>query len=288
MSDVANSLLNEDLTPGKAVQISEYITRIVADNGSVMTGAGTNSYLIGKEKLALIDPGPISENHCKQIIAAAQGREISHILLTHTHSDHSPGTPMLQQMTKAKVALFPEPAGKPFNDKPVTADNPLRHEDVLKDFSPAIQAIHTPGHASNHLCFYLAQEKVLFTGDHLMNGSTVVIASPDGNMTHYLDSLALLKRYDIDWLAPGHGVVMDKPFEVVDHTIAHRLKREQKVLQAVEQLQQANIDEVLKLAYADTPSFLHGLAKMSLLAHLEKLQREQKIHCDNTLWKSLS
>lgn len=278
--------MSDDLTPGLAVQLSETLVRIVADNGSVMTGAGTNSYLIGKGSLALVDPGPISESHCQAILNAAHARgKIDYILLTHTHSDHSPGVVALQKATGAQLALYPEPSGEPFHDVPVKADHPLRHQDFLKNFEPALQAIHTPGHASNHLCFYLPHEKVLMTGDHLMNGSTVVIASPDGNMSDYLDSLALLKTFAIDYLAPGHGTVMNNPLAVVEHTIAHRLAREHKVLTALKNIVAGNIEQVLVEAYADTPKFLHGLAKMSLLAHLEKLERDGKVSCNADTWK---
>jgi hydroxyacylglutathione hydrolase len=278
--------MSDNLTPGEAVELSENIVRIVADNGSVMTGSGTNSFLIGKGNLTLIDPGPLSENHCQAILNAAKGRgTIANIILTHTHSDHSPGINAVQKATDAKVALFPEASGEPFHDVPVKADQGLRHEDFLDNFEPKIQAIHTPGHASNHLCFYLPDEKVLFTGDHLMNGSTVVIASPDGNMNAYLNSLELLKSYDIDYLAPGHGAVMDNPNAIVDHTIAHRLGREKKVLLALEKVNKGTIEQVLKEAYADTPEFLHGLARMSLTAHLEKLESDGKVNYSNKLWQ---
>jgi len=280
-----SKIMNIDLSIGKAVELSDNVIRIVADNGNVMTGPGTNSYLIGQQSLALIDPGPVSLKHCQAILEAASLRgQIDYILLTHTHSDHSPGLDALLAETKAKVALFPEPSGEPFADIPVTADIPLRHLDRLPDFLPTVQAIHTPGHASNHLCFYLPSEKMLFTGDHLMNGSTVVIASPDGNMSQYLDSLRLLKTLDIEFLCPGHGSVMDKPFLVVDKTIAHRLAREQKVLAALTELKSADTDEVLLKAYADTPIFLHGLAKLSLTAHLEKLQGEGMVDKQERLW----
>ena len=289
MSDaIYKKIMNPDLSTGQAIELSENVVRIVADNGNVMTGPGTNSYLIGQQSLALIDPGPVSLKHCQAILDAASLRgKIDYILLTHTHSDHSPGLNDLLEKTGAQVALFPEPSGEPFADIPVTADIPLRHLDRLPDFLPNIQAIHTPGHASNHLCFYLPLEKMLFTGDHLMNGSTVVIASPDGNMTEYLDSLRLLKTLDIEFLCPGHGSVMDKPFLVVDKTIAHRLAREQKVLDAVKELQTADTDAVLVKAYADTPIYLHGLAKLSLTAHLEKLQREGLIEQQQNHWMTL-
>jgi glyoxylase-like metal-dependent hydrolase (beta-lactamase superfamily II) len=294
MESIMNShyqrMMSQDLTAGLAVELSESLVRIVADNGSVMTGAGTNSYLLGKGSLALIDPGPVSEKHCQALLKAAETRgKIDYIVLTHTHSDHSPGVVDLQKKTGAKLALYPEPSGEPFRDIPVIADQGLRHKDFLqshsKKFEPAIQAIHTPGHASNHLCFYLPQEKVLITGDHLMNGSTVVIASPDGNMTQYIESLELLKSLDIDYLAPGHGTVMDKPLAVVQHTIAHRLGREAKVLKALSNIVKGDIEQILLEAYADTPSFLHGLAKMSLRAHLEKLEREGKVRSSHKFWE---
>ena len=285
--DFHNKIMNTDLTMGKAVVLSENVIRIVADNGSTMTGPGTNSYLIGQESLVLVDAGPVSMGHCQAILNAASLRgRIDYVLLTHTHSDHSPGINMLLEKTAAKVALFPEPSGEPFHDIPVKADIPLRHRDILNGFKPEIQAIHTPGHASNHLCFYLPQEKLLFTGDHLMNGSTVVIASPDGNMSDYLDSLKLLKDWDIDYLCPGHGSVMDKPMDVVDHTVAHRLGREQKVLKAVQELERGYLDAVLLKAYADTPVFLPGLARLSLTAHLEKLERDDIIARQENDWIS--
>ncbi len=278
-------ILSDDLSPGDAIELNEQLVRIVADNGSVMTGSGTNSYLIGRDSLTLVDPGPKSVAHCQAILDAAAPRgQIDYIVLTHTHGDHSPGVEAIKEATGAKVALYPEPSGEPFQDKPVHADQAMKHEDYLEGFEPKLQAIHTPGHASNHLCFYLPEQKVLFTGDHIMNGSTVVIASPDGNMTEYLDSLALLKNYDIDYLAPGHGAVMDKPIEVADSIIAHRLGREKKVLDAVQELGRGDIDQVLVRAYADTPEFLHGLAKMSLRAHLEKLDRDGKVDTDAEYW----
>ncbi len=283
--------MTDNLNPGEAIRLSPNVVRVVADNGSVMTGSGTNSYLLGKEALVLIDPGPISEKHGQALLAAAEKfGEIKCVLLTHTHSDHSPGLDYLQKQLKLDVALFPEPSGEPFRDKAVKADIPLRHADTVQLHAnePVIEAVHTPGHASNHLCFYLQEEKLLFTGDHLMNGSTVVIASPDGNMSDYLDSLELLKKYEIDYLCPGHGTVMDKPFEVVDKTIAHRLGREQKVLHALEKIVSGKLEEVLLEAYADTPSFLHGLAKMSLTAHLEKLEREGKALIEQGVWKKIN
>jgi glyoxylase-like metal-dependent hydrolase (beta-lactamase superfamily II) len=275
------------LKAGEAVQLSENIVRVVADNGSVMTGPGTNSYLIGNESLTLIDPGPASEKHIDALLEAAKPRgKIDYILLTHTHGDHSPGVVLLKEKTRAQVALYPEPSGEPFHDVPVEADIPLRHKDKLQlNDGLSIEAVHTPGHASNHLCFYLEKEKALFTGDHLMNGSTVVIASPDGNMTEYLESLELLKKYSLEYLCPGHGSVMDKPFDVVDHTIKHRLGREKKVLNALGELQEGDLEAVLKKAYDDTPEFLHKLASMSLAAHLEKLERENKASFENNLWK---
>lgn len=288
MSKVDDQMLHTSLESGQIIELSKNILRVVADNGNAMTGPGTNTYILGNGHLAVIDPGPVSSGHLDAILKAASTRgEIKYILLTHTHSDHSPGCVALQEKTGAKLALYPYPSGKPFSDIPVPADIPLSHNDFLPDFNVDVQAVHTPGHASNHLCFYLPEEKAFFTGDHLMNGSTVVIGSPDGNMSEYLDSLALLKTYDIAYLCPGHGLVMEEMEKIVDHTIAHRLKREGKVLSAVKQGGTSSIDQVLKIAYEDTPAFLHGLAKMSLLAHLEKLARDGKVIANNNDWSCL-
>lgn len=266
-----------ELNPGVPVWLSPRVLRVTADNGSVMTGPGTNAYFIGapgSDDWALLDPGPDHADHVKALLAAAPGR-ITRVLVTHTHKDHSPAAAAIVAATGAptygRVAEHPEWQDTDFQPTHVLGDG-----DVLKlGEGVTLRAIHTPGHASNHLCYLLEEEKLLFTGDHLMQGSTVVINPPDGDMMVYLASLEKLLAEDLDWLAPGHGFLIDEPHAVVRRTIAHRLGREAKVLAALQSLAAAApVDEEALLAqvYADTPKHLHGVALRSLRAHLLKLR----------------
>jgi glyoxylase-like metal-dependent hydrolase (beta-lactamase superfamily II) len=150
--------------------------------------------------------------------------------------------------------------------------------------STTLQVVHTPGHASNHLCYLLVEERTLFTGDHVMQGSTVVINPPDGDMAAYLKALHALLDLDLDWLAPGHGFLVAQPHQVIRALICHRLGREEKVVQALRSLQPAPVEALVPLAYADTPAHLHRLATRSLLAHLGKLAQEERAACADGLW----
>lgn len=264
-----------ELVPGRPVWLSPRVLRITANNGSVMTGPGTNSYFIGapgSDDWALLDPGPADADHITALKVAAPGK-VTRILVTHTHKDHSPAAAALAAHfgapTFGQVATHPE-----WQDTDFQPTQVLRDGDVLKlGDGVTLHAIHTPGHASNHLCYLLAEEKLLFTGDHLMQGSTVVINPPDGDMAVYLASLEKLLAHELDWLAPGHGFLIDAPHAVVRKTIAHRLGREAKVLAALTTAPQAEA-ALLASVYADTPVALHGVALRSLRAHLLKLQAD--------------
>ncbi len=274
-----------DLVPGRAVRLSPRIVRITADNGSVMTGPGTNSYFVGEAggPCALIDPGPDDAAHVQALLTAAPG-PITRILVTHTHKDHSPAAQAMKAATRApllgRVADFPE-----WQDAAFKPDTPLKHGDRI-DLGPGttLRVVHTPGHASNHLCYLLEQEKLLFTGDHLMQGSTVVINPPDGDMQAYLRSLRLLLDEDLEWLAPGHGFLIDRPHDVVHKTIAHRLQREAKVVAAIERVGGGDIDALLPLVYADVSSRLHAVAARSLRAHLLKLRADGRASEADGVW----
>ncbi|MBI3370070.1 MAG: MBL fold metallo-hydrolase, partial [Burkholderiales bacterium] len=268
--------VNPELTPGEPVWLSERVRRVTANNGSMMTGPGTNSYFIGAGdrvdgEWALLDPGPDDAAHVQALLAAAPGR-VTRILVTHTHKDHSPAAAAIHAATGAprygRVADHPE-----WQDTAFAPEHRLHDGDrlVLAD-GITLRVIHTPGHASNHLCYLLEEEKLLFTGDHLMQGSTVVINPPDGSMAIYLASLRRLLDEDLDWLAPGHGFLIDQPHTVVRKTIAHRLAREAKVQAALKGLQPAVDEALLPAAYADTPPKLHAMALRSLRAHLLKLR----------------
>lgn len=261
-----------ELVPGRPVWLSPQVQRVTADNGSMMTGPGTNSYFIGTpgaDDWALLDPGPADAGHIAALKAAAPGK-VTRILVTHTHKDHSPAAAALAghfgAATYGQVAAHPE-----WQDTDFRPDHVLRDGDtVALAGGLTLRAVHTPGHASNHLCYLLAAERLLFTGDHLMQGSTVVINPPDGDMAVYLASLEKLLALEIDWLAPGHGFLIDQPQAVVKKTIAHRLGREAKVLAALTAAPQAEA-ALLATVYADTPPALHAVALRSLRAHLLKL-----------------
>ncbi len=281
-----------ELVPGKPVWLSPRVLRVTADNGSMMTGPGTNAYFIGapgSDDWALLDPGPGDAAHVQALLAAAPGR-ITRILVTHTHKDHSPAAVAMREATGAptmgRVADYPEWQDTDFQPQQVLADGdrlPLGEGVTLR-------VIHTPGHASNHLCYLLEEEKLLFTGDHLMQGSTVVINPPDGDMSVYIASLRRLLDEDLEWLAPGHGFLIDQPHTVVNKTIAHRLGREAKVLAALQAQAGPTSEAVLVAAvYADTPKALHAMALRSLRAHLLKLREDGRAAGDaGSAWQAVA
>jgi glyoxylase-like metal-dependent hydrolase (beta-lactamase superfamily II)/8-oxo-dGTP pyrophosphatase MutT (NUDIX family) len=263
-----------ELVPDRAVRLSERVIRVTADNGSIMTGPGTNTYLIGGEGAegwAVIDPGPALEAHVEAIVAAAPG-PIDRIFVTHTHNDHSPATVALSARTGATVhGLLPRYSQ--WQDATFAADVTLHGgERIALSEGTHLRVIHTPGHASNHLCYLLEEEKTLFTGDHVMQASTVVINPPDGDMAAYVASLRALTELDLDWLAPGHGFLMAGPRAAMEAIVAHRLKREAKVVAALRASGPASVDELLPVVYADVPIKLHAMALRSLTAHLLKLR----------------
>ena len=265
-----------DIVPDRAVRLSARVIRVSADNGSAMTGPGTNTYLVGgpdATRWSVIDPGPAIAAHVDAIVAAAPG-PIDRILVTHTHKDHSPATLMLQERTKATVFGL-APRHREWQDDTFAADITLHGgERIAVGPSTHLTVIHTPGHASNHLCYLLEEERTLFTGDHLMQMSTVVINPPDGDMAAYLASLRSLLALDLDWLAPGHGFLMAEPKKAIEAVIAHRLRREQKVVDALAELGPAPIERLLARVYADVPERMHPVATRSLTAHLLKLRDE--------------
>ena len=262
-----------ELAPGVPKRLDRYVTRIIAPNPGVMTGPGTNTYLVGQGDLAVIDPGPAVASHVEKIIEEGKGR-IRWILCTHTHMDHSPAALALKAATGAQVLGRPAPEGQG-QDATFKPDFALESGQrvQLGEMSGAIglRAIHTPGHASNHLCYLLEETKMLFTGDHVMQGSTVVINPPDGDMRAYLHSLEKLLGEDLAIIAPGHGYLIGAPHKEVRRLIAHRLGRERKVMRALQQLGEASVDELLPVVYDDVPVRIHRIAARSLTAHLDKL-----------------
>ena len=255
-------------------ELSPLVRRITAGNSSVFTGPGTNTYLVGTEEITVIDPGPAMPEHIENI-AKACGDDIKQILVTHTHPDHSPGAKLLHQRTAAPV-MGMYALHKQTQDKTFKANKVLEDGDEIREIEYTLKAIHTPGHASNHLCYLLEEEKMIFTGDHIMEGSTVVIGPPDGNMKQYIESLEKLKQFDISMIAPGHGNLMKDPKSVVDWIVSHRMFREKKVVDALTEFSKANLDQLVEKVYDDVDERLHGIARASLLAHLNKLIEEDK------------
>ncbi|MDQ6627121.1 MAG: MBL fold metallo-hydrolase [Pseudomonadota bacterium] len=263
-----------ELVPGRAVRLSERLIRVTAGNGSMMTGPGTNTYLVGgpgSDDWAVIDPGPAIETHVDAVLAAAPG-PIRRIFVTHTHTDHSPATVLMQQRTGATVHGLVA-VHREWQDASFVPDVTLHGgEHISIGQATTLRVIHTPGHASNHLCYLLEEERTLFTGDHVMQASTVVINPPDGDMRAYIESLRSLLDLDLEWLAPGHGFLMPHPREAMAKIIAHRLAREAKVVAALRGMGPASAQTLLPAVYADVPAKLQPMALRSLTAHLLKLR----------------
>lgn len=275
-----------EIIPGVPRWLSPRVRRLTATNPGVMTGPGTNTYLVdGGDGLVVIDPGPFLDTHIKAIVSEAGAAPVRAILVTHTHRDHSPGAQSLRERTGAPVLGMPSPEDDS-HDRTFVPDRVPRHGECLNFGGATLRAIHTPGHASNHLCYLLEEENLLFSGDHIMQGSTVVISPPDGRMGDYLKSLAMLHGESITHIAPGHGFLMGDPGAVIDRIIDHRLRREAKVAQAVRRFGPATEETLLASVYDDVPAALHNVARRSLLAHLIKLCDEGAIRGGDG-WRSV-
>ncbi len=252
--------------------IASGVRRLVAPNPSMMTGPGTNTYLLGNDAVAVLDPGPAKPKHIQNIIEKST-TSIRWILVTHTHPDHSPGVRALAAATGAEVLGMPAPTGA-HQDKTFAATRVLGDGDVLETNEFRLRAVHTPGHASNHLCYLHEEHNLLFTGDHVIDGSTVVIDPPDGNMRHYLESLQRCRALNVAALAPGHGEVINDPQRAIDWIIDHRLQREAKVRAAMQAYPDLSTHELVPHVYKDIDPKLYAWAERSLLAHVLKLQEE--------------
>jgi glyoxylase-like metal-dependent hydrolase (beta-lactamase superfamily II)/8-oxo-dGTP pyrophosphatase MutT (NUDIX family) len=263
-----------DLAAGVPKRLDRWVTRLIAPNPGMMTGPGTNTYLVGENELAVIDPGPDVVSHLEKI---REFKNIRWILCTHTHMDHSPGAAGLKAATGAQLLGRLPPEGQDASFKP---DFVLENGQRLDLGGLSLRAIHTPGHASNHLCYLLEQTRMLFTGDHVMQGSTVVINPPDGDMRAYLQSLEKLLDEDLAVLAPGHGYLIGAPHKEIRRLIAHRMAREKKVVSSLKNLEMASLEELLPLVYDDVPPRIHRWAARSLSAHLDKLVAEERARAD--------
>ena len=258
------------LVPDVPVALGKLVRRVLCANPGVMTGPGTNTYLVGIDEVAVIDPGPADDQHLDAVAAAGSGR-IEWILCTHTHPDHSPGAAGLKERTGAQVLAFANRDG-------LVCDRHLTDGDTVEGTEFTLRAVHTPGHASNHLCFLLERDRMLFSGDHVMDGSTVVITPPDGDMGAYLAALERLAawRPSLRSIAPAHGHVIEDPAAKLEDYLTHRRDREAQVASALRDAgpDGAGTEGLVEAIYTDVDPALYPVARFSVWAHLRKLAGE--------------
>lgn len=260
-----------DMTPEVPSALSPLVRRIVAANPSHMTGPGTNTYLVGIDEVAVIDPGPDIAKHVSAIVGASMRERVRWVLLTHTHPDHSPATTALVKATGAEVLAFSK------REPNLKVDRTVTDGDTIDGTEFRLEVLHTPGHAPNHLCFYLDEERILFTGDTILDGMySVVSPKSGGDMAQYIATLQRLRKMRLSKIAPGHGDVIEEPRARSDEYLQHRLAREKQILAILKQ-GPAKIREIVATLYPDTPEPLLDVAAQQVHAHLLKLRAEGKV-----------
>lgn len=267
---------------GRCVEVAPGIRRVVARNPSKYTAWGTGTYVVGRGDVAVIDPGPADESHLEALLGTLAGETVTHILITHTHGDHSPGSALLRERTGARTYGFgPHPLdadteGEEHGDRDFVPDVRVGSGDVIEGADFTFECVHTPGHISNHLCFAERRRRVMFTGDHVMGWSTSVISPPDGDMADYLASLRLLLDRDEEVLYPTHGPPIEDPVAYVGSLIEHRLAREAQIVGQLES-GPLPIEAIVEVLYADVAAELHKPAARSVESHLIKLASEGRV-----------
>ena len=277
---------------GELVRVTPVIARVVANNPGPFTFTGTGVYIVGDREVAVIDPGPDMPDHVAALKRALAGKRVTHILVTHTHADHSPAAKPLKAWSGAKTYAF-GPHGSGRDDGPkveaggdmeFTPDVRVRDSDVLEGNGFTFECVHTPGHTSNHMCFALREEQALFTGDHIMGWSTTVVTPPDGDMAQYMDSVRKLEARGDRTLYPTHGAPVTDPKPFLAAYLAHRIERENQVLACIGDGLDA-IPAMVARMYADVDKRLHPAAARSVEAHLIKLEREGRVKRDGARYR---
>jgi glyoxylase-like metal-dependent hydrolase (beta-lactamase superfamily II) len=271
-------------------QVSPLIARVLTDNPGPFTFKGTGVYIVGGRDVAVIDPGPETPAHVEALKRALDGRRVSHILVTHTHTDHSPAAQPLKEWSGAATYAYgPHGSGKAEEgvvveeggDRAFMPDVRLKDGEVVEGDGFTFEAVHTPGHTSNHMCFGLREEKALFTGDHVMGWSTTVVTPPDGDMRAYMASLRKLLARDDSVLYPTHGGPVRDPRPFIQAYIDHRLAREAQIVSCLRD-GVSTIPEMVARMYIDVDKRLHPAAARSVLAHLIQLEQEGRVVVDGT------
>ena len=272
------------MTPEVPSALSPLVRRIVAANPSHMTGPGTNTYLVGIDEVAVIDPGPDSKAHTDAIVGAAGRQRVRWIVLTHTHSDHAPGATRLAKVTGAEVLAFST------REKSVTVTRSIGDGDTIDGTEFRLAVLHTPGHAPNHLCFHLDEGRMLFTGDTILGGMySVVSPSTGGDMAQYFATLERLRRLRLRSIAPGHGELIEEPRARIDEYLQHRRSREKQILGLVRR-GPTTVKRIVATLYVDTPALLLPVAAKQIYSHLKKLRDEGRVtgRDQRSTWTAIS
>ena len=285
-----------DTSSGRMMRVSPLVRRLIANNPSPFTSTGTCSYLIGDEQLAIVDPGPLDEAHIEALLQAVSGAEVAHILVTHTHRDHSPAAARIKAATGAPII-----GSRPYrprqgfagtlkgldasHDVAYAPDQVLEDGAIVKGRGYTIEAIATPGHAANHLAFALHEEKALFSGDHVMAWSTSIVAPPDGSMGDYMASLDKLRARSETIFWPGHGGPVREPQRWMRALAHHRRQREASILTRIE-AGDTDVSQIVARVYDNLNPALVGAATLSTLVHLEDLVARGLVVMEGELGRS--
>jgi glyoxylase-like metal-dependent hydrolase (beta-lactamase superfamily II) len=280
---------------GEPVALTPRISRVLANNPGPFTFKGTGVYIVGARDVAVIDPGPLVPEHVEALKRALDGKRLTHILVTHTHSDHSPAAAPLKEWSGAKTFAFgPHGSGKEDGvkveeggDRDFVPDVRVRDGEIIAGDGFTFECVYTPGHTSNHMCFALKEDQALFSGDHVMGWSTTVVTPPDGDMGEYMASLRKLQARDDRILYPTHGAPIRDPKPFLQAYVDHRLQREAQILACIRD-GVSTVPEMVARMYVDVDKRLHPAASRSVLAHLIQLEREGRIVNDSGRYRAIS
>ena len=291
MTDDVRFVQDDAVAYGEPLVMSPLIRRVVAHNPNPFTYTGTGTYIVGRGTVAIIDPGPDLPEHIEAVLKAVDGETVSHLVVTHTHRDHSPAARALKARLGAPIVGCAQvkgedgmPAAEEAVDWDYTPDRILTEGETVSGPGWTLEALETPGHTSTHLCFALPEEKALFTGDHVMGWSTSVVAPPDGDMAAYMNSLRKLLERDDERYYPTHGAPVDNPRALVRGLINHRRMREGQLLKLLADGPMA-IPAMVEVLYASTPRYLHAAAARSVLAHLIDLENRGRVACEGETYR---